>query len=157
MLQKKESHHLWKCALGQDILVSRRVCPHSVIEALPSSSESTSWSLWVVQLWLLIIDPLILILLELYIWNTMANNTIIVNLLLPSQTIFCWWKTWQNTSKHYSMRFNRNIVGLQVGKSWSWAPATIEPRKIPSYLPLYCLFDRDPYHSLLQSQYNWVV
>ncbi len=32
-----------------------------------------------------------------------------------------------------------------------------EPRKKPSYFPLYWLVNRDPYNGLLQSLYNWVV
>ena len=32
-----------------------------------------------------------------------------------------------------------------------------EPRKKPSYLPLYWLFNRDPYNGLLQSLCDWVV
>ena len=34
---------------------------------------------------------------------------------------------------------------------------TLEPRKKPSYFPLYWLVDRDPYNSLLYSPYNWIV
>ena len=37
------------------------------------------------------------------------------------------------------------------------APKTNEPRKKPSYFPLYWLVNRDPYNGLLQSLYNWVV
>ena len=33
---------------------------------------------------------------------------------------------------------------------------TFEPRKNPSYFPLYWLVNRDPYNGLLQSLYNWV-
>ena len=32
-----------------------------------------------------------------------------------------------------------------------------EPRKKPSYFPLYWLVNRDPYNGLLKSLYNWVV
>ncbi len=34
---------------------------------------------------------------------------------------------------------------------------SIEPRKKPSYFPLYCLVNRDPYNGLLYSLYHWVV
>ena len=34
---------------------------------------------------------------------------------------------------------------------------TFEPRKKPSYFPLYWMVNRDPYNGLFQSLYNWVV
>ena len=33
----------------------------------------------------------------------------------------------------------------------------VEPRKKPSYFPLYWLVKRDPYNGSLKSLYNWVV
>ena len=41
--------------------------------------------------------------------------------------------------------------------SHSFQIKTSEPRKKPSYFPLYWLVNRDPYNGLLQSLYNWVV
>ena len=35
--------------------------------------------------------------------------------------------------------------------------SSFEPRKKPSYFPLYWMVIRDPYNGLLESPYNWVV
>ena len=47
--------------------------------------------------------------------------------------------------------------GNLVQKRGKTAGEPLEPRKKPSYFPLYWLVNRDPYYGLLQSLYNWVV
>ena len=173
-MQKKETHHLQKRASGQEyILVPRRLrlsslslrhhrkmlFPNTIVIRI---TTLTVWSgMQVVQLWWLIIDPLISILLELYIWNTKQYHNC-ESATAKLNYIFVGKK---NMAKHIKTLLDEvsKKTALRACKlethdhELQHAPATIKPRKIPSYLPLYCLFDRDPYNSLLQSQYNWVV
>ena len=50
-------------------------------------------------------------------------------------------------------------LGLSSNKpvDGSEIPAPPEPRKKPSYFPLYWLVNRDPYNGVLKSLHNWVV
>ena len=73
---------------------------------------------------------------------------------LPKYTnLWSFW--WTNITNWNDIPiFNRKFIDSFRGPH---VPATSEPRKKPSYFPLYWLVNRDPYNGLLSSLYNWVV
>ena len=65
------------------------------------------------------------------------------------------WQCWDETPRYRKDRLRS--LPLRCCGWYLSAAAAVEPRKKPSYFPLYWLFNRDPYKGLLQSLYNRVV